>query len=50
MKGLCCKIKLWCLHAIDRNTSIRGEILIPLNTIDFNQISTFVKKIGPVTI
>lgn len=38
------------LHVIDMNTSNRGEILIPLNNIDFNQISTFVKKIGPVTI
>ena len=38
------------LHVIDLKTSSRGEIQIPLNSIDFNQISTFVMKIGPVTL
>ena len=38
------------LHVIDIKTSSRGEIQIPLNSIDFNQISTFVMKIGPVTL
>ena len=44
MKRSYCKIKLWY------GVRDRGEILIPLNTIDFNQISTFVKKTGPVDI
>ena len=39
------------LHVIDnKNTFKKGEVQIPLNSLDLNQISTIVMKIGPVTL
>ena len=39
------------LHVIDnKNTFRKGEVQIPLNSLDLNQISTIVMKIGPVTL
>ena len=39
------------LHVIDnKNTSKKGEVQIPLNSLDLNQMSTFVRKISPVTL
>ena len=39
------------LHVIDnKNTFKKGEVQIPMNSIDLNQISTFVRKIGAVTL
>ena len=38
------------LHVIDNKNNKKGEVQIPLNSLDLNQISTFVRKIGPVTL